>query len=117
MNELPEQIYEVKMSRIPIEHKEPIFVGFFILQYAKLTMLQIKYNFFSSFCDPNKYELIEMDSNGLYMALSEDKDDEIIGPEMQPMWYWMRQSDYSDNFAANSRSSFSHEPRISRSRQ
>ena len=55
MNDLPEQIYEVEMSKTRIEHKEPIIVGFFILQYAKLTMLQLKYNF-SPFCDENKYE-------------------------------------------------------------
>ena len=54
MNELPEQIYEVEMNKTCIEHKEPIIVGFCILQYAKLTMLQLKSNFFSSFCDPNK---------------------------------------------------------------
>ena len=97
------------MSKTRIEHKEPIIVGFFILQYAKLTMLQflkLKYNFFSSFCDPNKYELIEMDTDSLYMALSEEKLDKIIRPEMQSLWYWMRQSDCSDNFAANSSSNF-----------
>ena len=106
MNELPEQIYEVEMSKTRIEHKEPIIVGFFILQYAKLTMLQLKYNFFSPFCDKNKYELIEMDTDSLYMALSEEKIDEIIRPEMRSVWYWMRQSDCNDNFAANSSSNF-----------
>ena len=105
MNELPEQIYEVEMSKTRIEHKEPIIVGFFILQYAKLTMLQLKYNF-SPFCDKNKYELIEMDTDSLYMALSEEKIDEIIRPEMRSVWYWMRQSDCNDNFAANSSSNF-----------
>ena len=73
MNELPEQIYEVEMSKSRIDNKEPINVGFFILQYAKLTMLQVKYNFFTPFCDKNKYELIEMDTDSLYMALSEEK--------------------------------------------
>ena len=81
MNELPEQIYEVQMSKTRIEHKEPIIVGFFILQYAKLTMLQLKYNFFP-FCDKNKYEIIEMDTDSLYTALSEEKND-IIRPEMR----------------------------------
>ena len=35
-------------------------------------MLQLKYNFFSTFCDKSKYELIEMDTDSLYMALSEE---------------------------------------------
>ena len=106
LNELPEEIYEVEMSKTPIEHKEPINVGFFILQYAKLTMSQLKYNFFSTFCDKNKYELIEMDTDSLYMALSEERLDKLIRPEMQSLWYWMRQSDCIDNFAANSSSNF-----------
>ena len=106
INELPEQIYEVEMSKTSIEHKEPIILGFFILQYTKLTMLQLKYNFFSPFCDKNKYELIEMDTDSLYMALSEEKIDDIIRPEMRSVWYWMRQSDCTDNFAANSSSNF-----------
>ena len=70
LNELPDQIYELELSKTHIKHKEPIIVGFFLLQYAKLTTLQLKYNFISSFCDRNKYELIEMDTDSPYMALS-----------------------------------------------
>ena len=106
MNELPEQIYQVEMSKSRIDHKKPIIVGFFILQYAKLTMIQLKYDFFSHFCDKNKYELIEMDTDSLYMALSEEKIGDIIRPEMRSVWYCMRQSDCTDNFAANSSSNF-----------
>ena len=106
LNELPEEIYEVELNKTRIKHLEPIVVGFFILQYAKLTMLQLKYNFFSRFCDKNKYELIEMDIDNLYKALSDEKHDKIIRPEMQSLWYWMRQSECSDNCAANSSSDF-----------
>ena len=81
------------MSKTRIEHKETIDDGFFILQYANLTLSQLKYNSFSSFCDPNKYEFIEMDTNILNMELSVDKVDEIFRPETQSLWYWMRQSD------------------------
>ena len=72
LNELPEEIYEVELNKTRIIHKEPLLFGFFILQYAKLTMLQLKYNFFSTFCDNNKYELSEKDTDSLYMALSEE---------------------------------------------
>ena len=49
--ELPEQIYEVEMSKSGIDHKEPKIIEFFILQYAKLAMLQLKYKLFSPFCE------------------------------------------------------------------
>ena len=32
-------LYEVELAKAQIEHKEPIIVGLFILQYAKLRML------------------------------------------------------------------------------
>ena len=90
------------MSKTSIEHKEPVILGFFILQYAKLTMLQLKYYFFTSFCKANKYELIEMDTDSLHMALSEEKLDEILRPEMQPLWYRMRVSNCSEFLATSS---------------
>ena len=49
-------LYEVELDKAQIEHKEPIIVGFFILQYAKLRMLVLYYNFFTRFCDVNKFE-------------------------------------------------------------
>ena len=77
----------MELNKTRIIHKEPLIVGFYILQYAKLTMLQLKYNFLSTFCNENMYELIEMDTDSLYMALIEEKLDEIIRPEMQSLWY------------------------------
>ena len=47
LNVLPSSIYEVQMVKSEVNHKEPIIVGFFILQYAKLAMLQLFYNFFN----------------------------------------------------------------------
>ena len=85
------------MVRSEVNHKEPISVGFFILQYAKLTMPQLFYNFFQLFCDSQKYELIKMDTDSLYMALSEDQVEELIRPEMKLMWEMNRENDCSDD--------------------
>ena len=51
-----DQLYEVEVAKAEIEHRELILVGFFILQYAKLRMLELYYNFFERFCDVNKFE-------------------------------------------------------------
>ena len=37
--------YEVDFAKAQIDQKEPILVGFFILQYAKLRMLELYCNF------------------------------------------------------------------------
>ena len=36
-----DQLYEVELAKAEIEHREPFIVGFFILQYAKLRMLEL----------------------------------------------------------------------------
>ena len=43
--------YEVELAKAQIEHKEPIIVEFFILQYAKLEMLASYYRFSGKVCD------------------------------------------------------------------
>ena len=49
-------LYEVELTNAQVEYREPIIVGFFILQYAKLRMLELYYNFFTRFSDVNKFE-------------------------------------------------------------
>ena len=71
LNHITDQLYEVELVKPEIEHREPIIVGFFILQYAKQRMLELYYNFFKNFCDTDKYEELEMDTDSLYLALSE----------------------------------------------
>ena len=41
LNHITDQLYEVELVEPEIEHREPIIVGFFILQYAKLRMLEL----------------------------------------------------------------------------
>ena len=44
-NTVQKDLYEIELLESTIEHKEPIIVGFFILQYAKLRVLELHYNF------------------------------------------------------------------------
>ena len=81
LNFVADQLYEVELVKSEIEHREPIIVGFFILQYATLRMLELYYNFFKKFCDTEKYEVLEMDTKSLYLALSEENLEDIILPE------------------------------------
>ena len=59
LDAVQKDLYEIKLLKSTIEHKEPIIVGFFILQYAKLRMLELYYNLFDKFCDVNKFEELE----------------------------------------------------------
>ena len=57
-----DQLYEVELVKSEIEHREPIIVGFFILQYVKLRMLELYYNFLKKFCNTEKYGKLETDT-------------------------------------------------------
>ena len=46
LDHINDQLFEVELAKAEIEHREPIIFGFFILQYAKLRLLELYYNFF-----------------------------------------------------------------------
>ena len=101
-----DQLYEVELIKAEIKHREPIVVGFFILQYAKLRMLELYYNFFERFCDVNKFEELELDTESLYLALCEKELHDFIGEESKAEWELMRTKDCRDDFTANATSNF-----------
>ena len=105
-NFITDQLYDVELVKSEIKHREPIVVGFFILQYAKLRMLELYYKFFKKFCDTEKYEELEMDTDSLYLALSEENLDDIILPEKRNEWEAIRSRDCTDSFTANAAGNF-----------
>ena len=65
LNHITGQLYEVELVKLEIDHRELILVGFFILQYAKLRLLELYYNFFKKYSDTDKYEELKMDTDSL----------------------------------------------------
>ena len=106
LNTVEKDLYEVELLKSTIEHREPIIVGFFILQYAKLRMLELYYNFFDKFCDVNKFEELEMDTDSLYLALAEENLYDCIQPDTRVAWEKMRESDCRNSFKADAKSNF-----------
>ena len=86
MRTVEKELYEVELLKSTIDHRESIIVGFFILQYAKLRMLELFYNFFDKFCDVNKFEELEMDTDSLHLALAEANLYECIQPDKRAAW-------------------------------
>ena len=86
-------LYEVELAKAQLEHKERIIVGFFILQYAKMRMLELDYNLFTGFCDVHKFEEFEMDTDSLYLGLAENELEDCIRPEMRAEWQSLRSND------------------------
>ncbi|MCG7866661.1 MAG: hypothetical protein JAY74_09850, partial [Candidatus Thiodiazotropha taylori] len=78
-----EQYYEVEMAKRKIRLDLPIQLGYFILQYAKLRMLEFYYDFMDSYVDRSDFEYCEMDTDSAYMAISGSRLEDIIKPEMK----------------------------------
>ena len=81
-------------------------LGFLLLQYAKQRILELYYNFFEKFCDADKYEELEMDTDSLYFALSEENLEDVVLPEKRDKWNGMRSGDCKDTFTANATGNF-----------
>ena len=101
-----DQQYELELVKSEIEHEEPISFGFFILQHAKLRMLELYHNFFHKYCEITKFEELEMDTDSLYLASSEHDLYDCIRPVMKKEWNSLRSADFTDEFSANSTTNF-----------
>ena len=106
LNNVSEEIYEVELPKSKIEHREPIVVGFFILQYAKLRMLELYYNFFDRFCDVDKFEELETDTVSVFLALAHENLYDCIRPAKKEEWETLREKDCDDSFRADASHNF-----------
>ena len=96
----------VELARAQIGHKDPNIVVFFIPQYAKLRMLELFYNFFTRFCDVNKFAELQMDTDSMYPALAEKELEDCIRPEMRTEWQRLRSNECVDKFTADAVANF-----------
>ena len=69
LGHINDQLHKVELTKSEIEQKELIYLSFFILQNAKLRSSLT--NYFTTFCDTDKYEEMKMDTDSLYSALAE----------------------------------------------
>lgn len=81
MTELETEYFEMEMAKKRIQLDMPIQLGYWILQLAKLRMLQFYYDFMDVYCDRSDFEYIEMDTDSAYMAISGPTLKSIIKPE------------------------------------
>ena len=88
------------MLKSSIEHRETILVDFFILQYAKLRILELHYNFLDIFGDVNNFEELKMDTDLIYLGFLEEYLYDCIQPDKRAAWEKMREIDCRDFFKA-----------------
>ena len=77
-----EEYFEVEKSKEQLNINLPIQIGYFILQYAKLRMLQFYYDFLDVYVDRADFQYCEMDTDSAYMALSGPSLVSVVKPHM-----------------------------------
>ncbi|GFN95579.1 hypothetical protein PoB_002208500 [Plakobranchus ocellatus] len=93
-------LFEVDSAKNKVRWNLPLQIGFFVYQYAKLRMLQFHYDFVDRFVSRDNYQLCEMDTDSLYMALSANSLEEAVKPHLlekfyreYPQWFPARSCD------------------------
>jgi hypothetical protein len=81
LTELENDCFEIELAKQRICLDLPIQAGYFILQLAKLRMLQFYYDVIDRFVSRQDFQLLNMDTDSMYLALSTKTLEQAIIPE------------------------------------
>ena len=100
LEEISDGTFEVRQRKRRVTITRPYQCGIAVYQLAKLRMLEFYYDFLDKFCGRRDFELIQMDTDSFYMALSAEDFDDIIKPEMKELYKekkkkWLVTDEYS----------------------
>ena len=100
LEEISNSVFEVRQRKRRVTITRPYQCGIAVYQLAKLRMLEFYYDFVNKFCDRRDFEVIQMDTDSLYMALSAEDFDEIIRPDLKELYKdekpkWLVTDEYS----------------------
>lgn len=77
-----DDFYELEMAKKISIMDLPIQLGYFILQYGKMKMLEFNYVFLDVYVDRSDYILPEMDTDSNYLCISGENMSDVVKPEM-----------------------------------
>ena len=83
LTELPDGYYEAEKTKKKINLDLPIHLGVFILNYAKLQMLEFHYDFLVYYLHREDFEILEMDTDSNYLGISAENLEDLINPELR----------------------------------
>ena len=79
--------YEIELNKKTVKYTLPVHVGFFVLQYAKLRMLQFYYDFIVRYVERPLFEYCEMDTDSAYLALAGESVDDLVTPTLRDHYF------------------------------
>ena len=82
MTELPNGYYEVEKTKQKINLDLPIHLGVFILNYAKLRMLEFYYDC-DKYLSHEDFEMVGMDTDSNYLGITAENVEDLIYPKLR----------------------------------
>ena len=83
MTELPDGYYKAEKTKKKINLDLPIHIGVFILNYAKLRMLEFCYDFFDYYLSREDFQILEMDTDSNYLGITAENVEDLIKPDLK----------------------------------
>ena len=77
------EAYELESRKPRITIRRPFQIGIAVYQLAKLRMLEFYYDFLDRYFDRKDFELLQMDTDSNYLAISGKKLEDIVRPELK----------------------------------
>ena len=83
MTELPDGYCEMEKTKKKINLDLPIHIGVFILNYAKLQMLEFYYDFLDYYFSREDFQIMEIDTERNYLGITAENVEDLIKPELK----------------------------------
>ena len=85
LDELNDGIYEIEKNKKKVVHDVPLQIGIAVYSYAKLNLLTF-WDFINTYLVNDYYQLMECDTDSLYIAFAKETIDECVKPELKEEW-------------------------------
>ena len=83
MTELPDGYYEVEKTKKKINLDLSIHIGVFILNHAKVPMLEFYYDFLDYCLSREDFQIMEMDTDSNYLGITAVNVEDLIKPKLK----------------------------------
>ena len=92
LNNVNHALNGVEHAKLHIQRNKPSIVVFLPIQNAKLGLWELYYKLITKFCNPNQFEMSEMDTHALYLPRAKKEVEVCIPPEAKTEWEQREQS-------------------------
>ena len=79
-------LFEIRSIKKFVKQDQPQHVASAVYDLAKLRMLQYYYDYMQEFFNPMSFQLIQMDTDSMYMSVTKKSEEKMLKPGMKERW-------------------------------